>query len=321
MEENNNNSNNININNNGNSSFKSFFSKLFIKFQNHAFRIHPRGHAMFHDIDELISLKDNFIDYIKFEYSLAIFYNIIISLPSFIYLCTKFDKIINCDKISTLWLFLVSIIKLIELLPKGIIIYQTIRISNNSTDNIVCTRRLMYMTRSNIFYYNSLLGNTMLFLYTAYFLCLRRSNSCEEASQFYYLINWLVFGFFLRLIISFINYYLHFKYGVNEADISSEGIFDYENGVSQEILNSLETKDLTVDNINEYIRKEDDVEHHEECSICLYPFKIDQQIKIMPCDIKHFFHRQCIDKWLGNHKACPMCRKEIKKPVNKRKYY
>jgi hypothetical protein len=55
---------------------KSFFTKQFNKLQNHAFRIHPRGHAMFHDIDDLISLKDNFIDYIKFEYTLTVFYNV-----------------------------------------------------------------------------------------------------------------------------------------------------------------------------------------------------------------------------------------------------
>ena len=306
---------------------KSFFTKQFNKLQNHAFRIHPRGHAMFHDIDDLISLKDNFIDYIKFEYTLTIFYNVIISIPSFVYMFKKFDSILECDKISTLWLLVVSLIKIIELIPKGIIIYQTIRISNCSSDNIICTRRLMYMTRSNIFYYNSRLGNMMLLLYTAFFVCLRRANTCENATQFYYIINWLIFGFFLRLMISFVNYYLHFKFQVNEADITSNGVFEYENGVSSDILESIYSEELTEENYSSLVVKSTSDENDtndslNECTICLYDFKISQVIKILPCDNKHIFHKACIDKWLGNHKACPICRKEVNKKVNnKRKYY
>ena len=59
-------------------SINSFFKKIYNKIQRFAFQPHPGGHAMFHDLDDLISLRENFIDYIKFEYSLAIFYNIII---------------------------------------------------------------------------------------------------------------------------------------------------------------------------------------------------------------------------------------------------
>lgn len=300
---------------------KSFFSQQYAKFQRHAFQTHPRGHAMFHDLDDLISLRENFIDYIKFEYSLAIFYNLILSIPSLIYLITRFNQVVSCDVISTIWLFIVTLIKLIEVVPKGLIIYQTIRISVNSNDNVLSSRRLMYMTRSNIFYYNNLLGNSMLILYTVYFLCLRRSNTCDAAPKFYYIINWLVFGFFLRLIISFVNYFLHFKYGVNEADVGSGDMFEYQNGVSSEVLNSIEVQDLDNTNISTLIPKTDDGEI-EDCAICIYPFQVGQTVRILPCDKKHIFHKKCIDKWLSHHKSCPIDRKEItKKLVNKSKIY
>ena len=179
------------------------------------------------------------------------------------------------------------------------------------------------MTRSNIFYYNTILGYIMLILYTFYFLCIRRSNICENAIQFYYIVNWLVFGFFIRLIISFVNYFLHFKYGVNEADIQNNDIYnDYSNRVPKEILNILESHELTQSNITNFIQKNDENEGWEECAICLYSFEIGQTIKILPCNKKHIFHIKCIDKWLSHNKACPTCRKEInKKLVNKNKIY
>ena len=229
---------------------KSFLIKQY-KLQNHAFTIHPRGHAMFHDIDDLISLKDNFIDYIKFDYTLTMFY----------------------------------LIKIIELVSKGIIIYQTIRIFFNcSSDNIKCTRKLMYMTRSNIFYYNSRLGNMMLLLYTAFFICLRRANTCDNATQFYYIIDWLIFDFFLRLVISFVNYYLNFTFQVNEADVTSNGVFEYENGVSSHILEFIYSEQLTEENYSSLIIKSTNDKNNtndslNECTICLYDLKISQVLK------------------------------------------
>ncbi|KAL0908477.1 hypothetical protein M5K25_022974 [Dendrobium thyrsiflorum] len=43
----------------------------------------------------------------------------------------------------------------------------------------------------------------------------------------------------------------------------------------------------------------------EECSVCLDEFG-QAVVKEMPC--KHRFHGDCIDKWLGLHGTCPVCR-------------
>ncbi len=301
----------------------NFFNKVYNKVQRHSFQTHPRGHAMFQNLDDLISQRENFIAYIKFEYSFSIFYDIILAIPSWIYLISKFSHICKCDPLSTFWLILVSSIKVLETFPKGILIYQTIRISVNSTDPIICSRRLMYMTRSNIFFYNTILGYLMLILYTFYFLCIRRSNICENAIQFYYIVNWLVFGFFIRLIISFVNYFLHFKYGVNEADLHNNDLYaDFSNRVPQEVLKMLESHELTSSNIKSIVSVPENESESEDCSICLYSFELGQVIKILPCNKKHIFHAKCIDKWLNHNKACPTCRKEIsKKLINKNKIY
>ncbi|KAK6931239.1 Zinc finger, RING-type [Dillenia turbinata] len=46
-----------------------------------------------------------------------------------------------------------------------------------------------------------------------------------------------------------------------------------------------------------------------ECSICLENFVVGEEVKELPC--KHRFHCECIDKWLGIHGNCPVCRYKI----------
>ncbi|XAR65199.1 Ubiquitin--protein ligase [Bertholletia excelsa] len=53
------------------------------------------------------------------------------------------------------------------------------------------------------------------------------------------------------------------------------------------------------------ISEEDD----NECAICLEGWVVGGVAKEMPC--KHRFHGVCIDKWLGIHGCCPICRHEM----------
>lgn len=300
------------------------FNSNYLRLYRHAFQPHPRGHSMFHDLDDLIIQKENFIEYIKFEYSLAIFYNLVVAIPSLIYFYTRFNSIFYCDTVSTLWLLLVSIVKLTEIIPKAILIYQTYRISNNNSgDHVLCSRRLMYMTRSNVFYYNTSLGFALLISYTSYFLVFRKTNFCDKAPQFLHIINSLIFGFILRLIISFVNYFLHFKFGVNEADVHNADLYDnYQNKISQDVMDMIESVTLMDDNIDSYVPFNEDEKERDVCCICMLPFQLKETIKLMPCNNKHIFHKGCIYKWLSNNKNCPTCRKEVsKKSLMKNKIY
>lgn len=53
------------------------------------------------------------------------------------------------------------------------------------------------------------------------------------------------------------------------------------------------------------------VEDGGECSICLDEWEVGGVAKEMPC--KHRFHGNCIERWLGIHGSCPVCR--YKMPV------
>ncbi|XLR23319.1 hypothetical protein S83_051219 [Arachis hypogaea] len=46
-----------------------------------------------------------------------------------------------------------------------------------------------------------------------------------------------------------------------------------------------------------------------ECVVCLEDFGVGALVKEMPC--KHRFHPNCIEKWLGMHGTCPVCRYEM----------
>ncbi|XP_061366335.1 E3 ubiquitin-protein ligase MPSR1-like [Gastrolobium bilobum] len=51
-----------------------------------------------------------------------------------------------------------------------------------------------------------------------------------------------------------------------------------------------------------------------ECVVCLDNFEVGGVAKEMPC--KHRFHTNCIEKWLGIHGSCPVCRYEM--PVDEK---
>ena len=46
-----------------------------------------------------------------------------------------------------------------------------------------------------------------------------------------------------------------------------------------------------------------------DCSICMESFKPREEMRTLPC--LHFFHKNCIDRWLKQSKQCPICKHEV----------
>ena len=42
------------------------------------------------------------------------------------------------------------------------------------------------------------------------------------------------------------------------------------------------------------------------CSICLEEFNSEKEIAFLDC--KHFYHMECIIKWIKKDASCPLCR-------------
>jgi len=50
------------------------------------------------------------------------------------------------------------------------------------------------------------------------------------------------------------------------------------------------------------------------CLVCLSEYVPTEEVRTMPC--LHFFHTDCIDKWLRKANSCPICKFNIKLNYN-----
>ncbi|CAD8175420.1 unnamed protein product [Paramecium octaurelia] len=63
------------------------------------------------------------------------------------------------------------------------------------------------------------------------------------------------------------------------------------------------------------VLKEQDKNMHEECTICLQAYQIDDNCIKLPCNVNggtkqidHIFHDECIRIWIKEQSSCPICR-------------
>ncbi|XP_075040367.1 E3 ubiquitin-protein ligase RNF128 [Mixophyes fleayi] len=51
----------------------------------------------------------------------------------------------------------------------------------------------------------------------------------------------------------------------------------------------------------------------DSCAVCIETYKANDVVRILTCN--HFFHKNCIDPWLLEHRTCPMCKCDILKSL------
>ena len=70
---------------------------------------------------------------------------------------------------------------------------------------------------------------------------------------------------------------------------------------------------ITAEQINQ--NKDNEDEGFRKCMVCLVEYSEGEDLRTMPC--MHFFHKECIDKWLLERgSTCPICKFNIKKDYN-----
>lgn len=55
------------------------------------------------------------------------------------------------------------------------------------------------------------------------------------------------------------------------------------------------------------------------CPICLSEYDAGEAVRVLPCEGKHHFHKECLDDWLIIHGSCPSCREPVAGPDKKKK--
>jgi len=52
------------------------------------------------------------------------------------------------------------------------------------------------------------------------------------------------------------------------------------------------------------------------CSICMVEFEVREKLRLLPCS--HYYHKECIDKWLSENRTCPICKRTINERSTKK---
>jgi hypothetical protein len=65
-------------------------------------------------------------------------------------------------------------------------------------------------------------------------------------------------------------------------------------------------KSLKEEKFNPEVHKE-----QSSCAICACDFEPTHSVIVLSCDPRHFFHQDCIKKWLAINANCPICRSPL----------
>jgi hypothetical protein len=85
------------------------------------------------------------------------------------------------------------------------------------------------------------------------------------------------------------------------------------------IVEALPLREITEDYLQKQqmiaMANDDSNDESRKCMICIMDYEPGEQVRTMPC--LHFFHKDCIDKWLlTRSNTCPVCKFDIRKNYN-----
>ncbi|XP_069749564.1 E3 ubiquitin-protein ligase RNF128 isoform X1 [Narcine bancroftii] len=96
------------------------------------------------------------------------------------------------------------------------------------------------------------------------------------------------------------------KQGSNVNGVISQKVKNQLKNEAKKAINQLDLRTL----------RQDDQEtgpDADTCAVCIEAYKPNDVVRILTCN--HFFHKNCIDPWLLEHRTCPMCKCDILKAL------
>ena len=150
-------------------------------------------------------------------------------------------------------------------------------------------------------FFEAIISTIYLFsVFISYFIYAKSDSKCFIQDNFttivFYGLLFIGLVHVSQKIINFISICIWFVYMVNSY-LSDPSYFYAHYGVDPEIIKNLPTIKA-------------DKKHASCCVVCTDDIKEGDEIMILKCPAKHFFHGDCIKKWLMVRTTCPMCRCE-----------
>ena len=153
----------------------------------------------------------------------------------------------------------------------------------------------------SFFFITAIITTIYLFsVFVSYFIYSKSDSQCFAEDNYTTLVFYgLLFIGLVNIMQKLINFILTcvwFAFMVNSF-LDNPSSFYANYGVDPEIIRNLPTIKA-------------DKKHESCCVICTDDIKEGDDIMILKCPGKHFFHGNCIKSWLMVKTTCPMCRSE-----------
>ena len=246
------------------------------------------------------------LKFIRHEITIGFSFNMLLFIVLIFYMPFNFYYCWTCDSLMTLWIFFLSILNSMALIPKMLLLLKLYKIEE--TNDIYLANYLLWIFfRSKVYKFNSVMSR---YIFCTYMVggiliwCTKRT----QCAQFFWLLLFLLACFSIRTIASFVQFTANFNNPQNNA----EELFKLFNGISTEEIGSL--KIMTYQN---YLDSKGRIEI--ACPICYEDYENYIELRVMECPGNHVFHKKCIDKWLIKSNKCPMCNLSVFLERNKDK--
>ena len=255
-----------------------------------------------HPFDYLFVFPLQGLRFLGFECVIGLFSSLIISIPSLYYVLSN-QSCYSCDFLMSIWLTLFSFLRLIDIPMKIMILCKIYNYSQriHHEDRRIMIRRLMDLVRGSLFTWQARINTLAYWVFIAGVLRIRVETNCND-SQFYQFCLTVMLTYIVRVIIGAAN----FKY--EERKIVNRGFPEFtqffKHGAT---LHDIENVSIVV------VNKENVEKLRDLCAICTEGFLEGETVRVLPCAESHNFHKDCIDRWLIQKDACPLCGVSIKK--------
>lgn len=235
-----------------------------------------------------LQFPDKSLQYIRIQMSLGIATNAIVSLASFVMIWYKWKVYWRNSKF--LWLITVWIVLLnaLTFLCKLYVYNKLIRVRNSENkDSIRQDLKAIFKKRYFKLHLNISTANVLSFFFLLPIIFILWKCGFHESFD----LQIYVGVFIIRASLQILLYKIYFLDTQNAARSSTN-----PNGF-REIIYDPETAKNTDPKLLE-----------DPCVICMAEYEPGDKIFEFACDGKHYFHQECLNRWLTNKATCPMCK-------------